>query len=370
MKSVSVVGGGMAGLLAAIQLAKAGIPCTLFEKKSYPFHRVCGEYISNEATPFLESLKLYPSVHNPVKIIRFMLSSIAGKSETASLDLGGFGISRYTFDNFLHERAVAAGVKFYTNTTVESVEFSGHSFRISASNGDFESDVVIAAHGKRSGLDVKMKRDFTQKRSPFLAVKYHVRYRHPVDLVALHNFPGGYCGVNRVENDLVNLCYLVHRDKLKACGSIPNMEETILFQNPLLKDIFLNAEFTFSKPETINEISFETKRPVENHLLMVGDSAGMITPLCGNGMAMAIHSSLIASRVVKQYCFDPSYSRLRMEQDYSREWIRNFSLRLWMGRQIQNLFGAERASAWAVHLLRNRTIAKDIIKNTHGKPFR
>ena len=369
MKSVSVVGGGIAGLLAAIQVAEAGIPCTLFEKKSYPFHRVCGEYISNEATPFLESRNLYPSVHNPVKISRFMLSSVTGSKAVTALDLGGFGISRYTFDNFLYKKALAAGVVVRENTTVESVAFSGHSFRVTTQNGDYEYDVVIAAHGKRSGLDVKMKRAFTRKRSPFLGVKYHVRYDHPDDLVALHNFPGGYCGVNRVENNLVNLCYLVQRDKLKLCGSIPEMEENVLFKNPVLKEIFLNAESRFSKPETINEISFETKLPVENHLLMVGDSAGMITPLCGNGMAMAIHASLIASRLVNQFCRDASYSRLRMEEDYSREWIKNFRMRLWFGRRIQNLFGAEKSSSWAVALLRNRAIADVIIRNTHGRPF-
>ena len=370
MKSVSIVGGGIAGLLAAIQLARAGIPCTLFEKKSYPFHRVCGEYISNEAVPFLESQKLFPSEYKPAQINRLMLSSVAGKSEVAALDLGGFGISRYTFDNFLYEKAVDAGVAMELNATVEGVEFLGSSFRIAALGREFESDVVIAAHGKRSGLDIKMRRAFVMKRSPFLGVKYHVRYDHPSDLVALHNFPGGYCGVNRVENELVNLCYLVQRDKLKTSGSIPELEERILFQNPLLREIFRNAHFIFPKPETINEISFETKLPVEDHLLMVGDSAGMITPLCGNGMAMAMHASLIASRVVTRFCSDTSYSRSRMEHDYRREWMRHFRMRLWLGRQIQNLFGSERTSGLAVMLLKNRMIANAIIRNTHGEPFR
>ncbi len=370
MKSVSILGGGIAGLLTAIQLAEAGIPCTLFEKKTYPFHRVCGEYVSNEAVPFLESLNLYPSSYNPVTVSKFMLSSVAGRSVETSLDLGGFGISRYTFDHFLYEKAVSAGVTVLLNTMVESVGFLGNSFTISTRQKEYESDVVVAAHGKRSGLDAKMQREFIRKRSPYLGVKYHVRYEHPRDLVALHNFPGGYCGINCVENNMVNLCYLVQRDKLKASGSIAEMEEKVLFRNPLLKEIFRNAEFVFSKPETINEISFETKRPVENHLLMVGDSAGMITPLCGNGMAMAMHASLIASRIVKQFCVDSSYSRSRMEEDYANQWRQAFRYRLWMGRQIQNLFGSERTSAWAVKLMGNKTFAKAIIKNTHGQPFR
>ncbi|HAC24725.1 MAG TPA: FAD-dependent oxidoreductase, partial [Cytophagales bacterium] len=65
MATVVIVGGGLGGLLAALQLAKQGIPVTLFERKQYPFHRVCGEYISNETVPFLRSLGVYPDVFQP-----------------------------------------------------------------------------------------------------------------------------------------------------------------------------------------------------------------------------------------------------------------------------------------------------------------
>ena len=68
------------------------------------------------------------------------------------------------------------------------------------------------------------------------------------------------------------------------------MERQVLLKNPHLKRIFSEADFVFGRPEVINEISFETKDPVENHILMAGDAAGMITPVCGNGMAIAIHS--------------------------------------------------------------------------------
>src|SRR5688572_11946860 len=102
---VVVVGGGISGLLAAIQLARAGIQCYVIEKKIYPFHRVCGEYISNETVPFLESCDLFPEMHSPPRILRFQLSSVGGKDKILPLDLGGFGISRHTFDYFLYERA-------------------------------------------------------------------------------------------------------------------------------------------------------------------------------------------------------------------------------------------------------------------------
>jgi menaquinone-9 beta-reductase len=77
---VSVVGGGLAGLISAIQLAREGWSVSLFEKKQYPFHRVCGEYISNETLPFLQANGLFPSEFHPEKITRFQLTSVNGKS--------------------------------------------------------------------------------------------------------------------------------------------------------------------------------------------------------------------------------------------------------------------------------------------------
>ena len=72
------------------------------------------------------------------------------------------------------------------------------------------------------------------------------------------------------------------------------MEERVLMKNPFLKNIFSNAEFLYESPLTISRISFNKKSQVENHVLMIGDAAGMITPLCGNGMSMALHGSKLA----------------------------------------------------------------------------
>jgi menaquinone-9 beta-reductase len=370
LKSVLIIGGGLSGLIVSILLAKRGIQSIVIEKKNYPAHRVCGEYISNEVAPFLKKVELYPEAFDPPAISRFMLSAINGKSKILPLEMGGFGISRYAFDHFLYLRACELGVEFVLNTSVDNVQFLGNSFRVTTSVKEFEASFVIGSFGKRSNLDIRFGRDFIKKRSPYLGVKYHVKMDHPSDLIALHNFPGGYCGVSGVENKIVNVCYLVHRDKLRQYKSIPEMEQRILFRNPHLMDIFKNGDFLFDKPETINEISFEAKSPVENHMLMCGDAAGMITPLCGNGMAMAIHSAKITSERIIQGFQDSSYKRNDMEKDYDKAWRETFSRRLFMGRQIQKLFGSEIASDIAINIaLHIKPLAMEIIRNTHGKTF-
>jgi 2-polyprenyl-6-methoxyphenol hydroxylase-like FAD-dependent oxidoreductase len=164
---------------------------------------------------------------------------------------------------------------------------------------------------------------------------------------------------------------MANRNYFQTYGNIQDFEKAVLFKNPLLKYIFANADFIFDKPLTINEISFETKGPVERHMLMVGDAAGMITPLCGNGMAMAIRSGKIAAETIIQYCQDPASNRQLMEFRYQREWTKNFAARLQFGRLIQKLFGNAMRSNIALNLAVNcRPIANVMIKNSHGLPFK
>lgn len=364
-----MIGGGLAGLVAAILLARKGIPVTLIEKRSYPFHRVCGEYISNETRPFLHKEHLFPGEFSPPEIRELQLTSVNGRSALVELDPGGFGISRFAFDDFLQKKAAEAGVRFVLNTEVSNVTAGQAEFEVHAGNNVLVGDVVIAAHGKRSRMDHALKREFIARRSPYAGVKYHARVAFPSSRIALHNFSGGYCGVVRVENEVTNICYLTRSDNLKKYKSIAAMEEAVMFRNPFIKNIFKQAEFVFDKPEVINEISFETKTAIEQHILMAGDAAGMITPLCGNGMAMAIRSGVIASRWITPFMSGET-DRQAMERGYAREWNNLFATRLWIGRQVQRLFGGEMASDMAVNIARHSgRLTRLLVRSTHGEPF-
>ncbi len=369
MKNVAIIGGGLAGLISSILLAEKGVPCILFEKKNYPFHRVCGEYISNETVQFLKLHDLYPKDFFPSQISELQLSAVSGYSATMPLDLGGFAISRYTFDHFLYQKARELGVEFRLEAEVLDVVFSGERFKLKTLQHEYEFDLVIGAYGKRAKLDLKLARAFTKKRSPYVGVKYHVKCDHPANVVALHNFHGGYCGVVNVENGLTNLCYLVHRDVVKKFKNLEEMEKDVLSKNPFLNHLFSSADFADKKPVVINEISFETKGPVEGHMLTAGDAAGMITPLCGNGMAMAIHAGKLAGNVSADFC-KGEISRNELEHAYKKMWTKNFAARLRMGRAVQRLFGNAITSNIAVNLvLYIKPLSRAIVKNTHGEIF-
>lgn len=368
---IAIIGGGLAGLINATLLARNGASVTLFEKKTYPFHKVCGEYISNEVSPFLKKARLFPSHLQPSSIHRFQFSSIKGRTYEIPLDLGGFGVSRFALDSFLLEKAKEAGVQVKERESVTSVQFIDNRFDVSTASGiQLDADFVIGAYGKNGVLDKKLNRTFTNKRSPYIGVKYHIQTDFPKDKIALHNFEGGYCGISAIEDGKYNLCYLGSRQSLRKHGSIEAMEAAVLKKNPYLREIFNNADFLFHKPEVINEFSFKPKSLIEDHILMSGDTAGLITPLCGNGMAMAIHSAKLLSETIIASTGSGAARRLAIEQQYQTVWNRTFRHRLWVGRQTQLLFGSKFTSEIAVSLMKNSPlIAKKIMKGTHGEVF-
>lgn len=369
MNDIVVIGGGLAGLTASILLNRQGYSVTLLEKKSYPFHRVCGEYISNEVAPFLKEVDLYPP--ETTEITQLLVTSPSGVELSQPLAMGGFGVSRYTFDKFLADKAKQEGVIVRENTSVENVSYQDNSFLIKLKGGEsLNSTVAIGAFGKRSSLDKQLDRPFMNARSPYMGVKYHITTDFPSDLIALHNFQGGYCGISEVENHTFNLCYLTEKKPLKKYGSIAKMEKYILQENPFLKEIFNNSDFLFEKPEVINEISFRSKSCVENHLLMIGDTSGLITPLCGNGMAMAIHGATLLSRLVVKHFKNGDLKRNALEKEYTEVWRKTFSLRLKVGRTLQNVFGDKRMTNLAIKTLRSLPKGTQLlIKQTHGKQF-
>lgn len=370
-RDVIIIGGGLSGLTSAIHLSKAGLHVTVIEKSKYPSHKVCGEYISNEVLPYLQSLGADPSALNPSRINRLIISDHYGKTLETPLPLGGFGVSRYTFDQFLMQKVVENGVELIEDT-VTNVVFENDRFFIDTNSyGVFSAPVVLGAYGKRAALDGKLSRGFFNEKSPWLAVKAHYRGDFPADTVGLHNFDGGYCGVSKVEDDILNICYLVNYESFKNFKQIEAHREQVLYRNQHLKEVFENSTPLFDKPLTISQVSFTEKEKVLRHILMIGDTAGLIHPLCGNGMAMAIQSAQIASEKVLDYFAAEGKNRLLMEQDYTKAWNKMFSSRMRTGRVLSRLFRNEKLSATMMKgLILFPGLLPGIIRRTHGQPLK
>lgn len=369
MRSVGIIGGGLAGLSAAILLQRNGFLVVLYEQKEVVRHRVCGEYISRESDRFLNNLGLdYDQLGAPT-INRFKLTSAGGVSIERPLKMGARGLSRFRLESELLKLAEQAGVEVMEREKVEGLVRTKTGWEVESRNRTAHYGQLIGAWGKRSNLDKVIDRPFYRDDSAlsgFLGVKYHRSADHAKDVIELHNFPGGYCGFSAIEDDKFCMCYLVNKQSVNDCNnSIEALEEEVLSRNTELRQLLTSSERLYDRPLVISNVSFARKQTAELGFPVIGDAAGLIAPLSGNGMSIAFHSSKLVSDLIMQ-----GLTGSNLLQQYKIEWHRHFNRRFKTGRWVQTFFGKGIATETFLKAVSPfPKIADWIIQQTHGETF-
>ena len=331
-----VVGGGLAGLSAAITAARAGLDVTVIEAGTYPRHRVCGEFLSPEAAGYLDQLGVLPALkaQRPISIRRVQITAGNGARWEGNLPGSGLGISRYALDHALAEQARAAGVSVITGTQVKRIDGNlRDGFRVETPTATLHARAVIAAHGKRSALDKALNRAFMRQRQPYIGLKAHFCGDIPPGRVDVHAFPGGYCGISGIEGGRVNVCLLARLDVFQPCASIPAFVAWMAAQNPHLARFFAGAQIE-SAWLSISQVPFTPKSAVEGDILMAGDAAGMIAPLAGDGMSIALRGGMLAADGIARWCAG-EIDAVALKRGYQATWRREFGGRVRLGRFLQ-----------------------------------
>lgn len=324
---IGIVGGGIAGLSCAILMAERGLKVCLWEQKDYPRHKVCGEYISMESYDFLNRLGLDLDSKNLPRIDKLILSGSKGRSIQSDLKVGGFGWSRYSYDEALFDRATELGVEVFVNEKVTRVD-QGKVYTI---KGTYSCNRVVGSYGKMTPSYIEKKKPYGKN---YVGVKYHITGDFDESTIELHGFPGGYCGMSKVEDERYCLCYLVDADILKShSNSIAEVERNVLVKNRNLERL-IAAERLFNKPLVISNIKFSGRASVYQNSIQLGDAAGAISPLSGNGMSMALRSANILDQVFK------GTSNKQWEQtmsSYNRSWKKAVGSKIRWAEKLNNL---------------------------------
>lgn len=339
---VAIVGGGPAGSALAALLAKAGRRPVLLERDRFPRRKVCGEFLSMESQGLLDSLGCLDAVRalGPAAIDRARFYSPSGRVAEFSLGLGALGLSRQAFDETLFRHAQSSGALGFEGANV---------MKISAEDG--ETRLEIDQHLQRVSLKAKVIID-ARGRPPvpagtgplFIGFKRHHRFKPGKaaesvlrGAVEIHLFPGGYCGINAVEGGAVNVCLLV-KDRWLASRKAPNWEavaHAMAEESPSLQRRF-EALTPDGPPSAVARVCLRAPPPHPG--LRIGDAAGMIAPLCGDGQAMALESALLMADFL---------TRDEPPERWDAVWNRRFAARLRVGRGLQRLllnpWGAELA---------------------------
>ena len=370
---IAIIGGGIAGLSLSIDLQRRGYDVAVIEKGNYPRHKVCGEYISMESHNYLQSICPPLAELNLPRITNFKLSSTGKKEFNTTLDLGGFGISRYLLENLLFAEAEKSGVVFLLKSKATDIHFDADkkSYTVRTNTEDVNASLVCNSSGRKSNFETKIKPDHPIDTSTnYVAVKYHIKLNRDPSVIEIHNFAGGYCGISNIEDNKSCLCYIVNSKKLNTVNnSIPELEKNFLHKNDNLRKIFNTAEFIFKEPVTISGVNFLIKKPATDHSFFVGDSAGSLAPITGNGMSMALRSSSILAASVDHY-FSSSITKQQLVNNYNSFWNKEFSRRIKLSRHFQKLSEYSCLTNLSIGLFNSfPVLAKSVIKQTHGSPF-
>ncbi len=291
----TVVGAGPAGSIVARHLAASGARVLLVEKKRFPRSKVCGACLNGQALAVLESVGLGSLVARlgGVKLNEFHLRS-GGRSARIELPVGA-ALSRARFDLALVEAAVDGGVTFVQETQA-IVGATGDGFRFlrlvdrerttevaarvvldAAGLGnrcrEHETDVSSRiAPGSRigAGCVVEDAPDFYGTGTIFMAVANQ-----------------GYVGLVRVEDGRLNIAAALDPDEVRRLGT-PGRAAAAVVAKAGFPPI---AALESTHWQGTARLTRYTQRLADERLFVLGDAAGYVEPITGEGMAWALASA-------------------------------------------------------------------------------
>lgn len=385
-----VIGGGPAGASAAILLAQAGWRVILAEQQAYPRQKVCGECLTPASFALLDRLgvgKLVRADAGPeLRSIGWMGRAPTIAADLPPCDVGpdrfGRALGRDHLDAMLLGRARAVGVEVLQPAKVRSLRadqrcfegtierfgtpYAPHaahgraSFSISAAfvidgHGSWETDPdqetvgsALRAHAPRFNSDL-----FGFKASFSNAALAH-------GLLPVLSFKGGYGGMVVAEGGRLTLACCIRRDALRQCRArIPGaaagaaIEQHLRASCPGVRGVLDQAQRA-GPWLSVGPLRPGIRIGGETGPFKVGNAAGEVHPLIGEGINMALQSALLlTARLIAQPVGSIDARRSReIHRSYAAAWRSAFAHRMRLAAAYAQIAMHPQLSAPATVVLR------------------
>jgi flavin-dependent dehydrogenase len=354
---VAIVGAGPGGSTLAALLARRGYSVALIDRDAFPRDKLCGEFLSYDALPIVEALGVDLGGTPEITHCR-----VVGRSRTYAFDFPhpARGMSRMLLDDALHRRAVALGAQPIT-ATATGVSRDGVTFE----GGAVRARVVAGAWGRWGRFDQQLERAFVRDRSHRnFGFKRHYRGAGAKGVIELYSFAHGYLGVNDVEDGITNICGLVHARRLQGHkGRWDAFVETVRAEERPLDAMYARYAPAQDGFLSSDPVIFRARSAVEEGIFMIGDASGVIDPLTGNGMAMAMQSALVAATFIAE-ALDGG-DRKPIEDRYRARHAELFGRRIAWSRRVAFLLSRPALLDAALHL-RHRAAGPFFLRKTRA----
>ena len=310
MADVAVVGGGPSGASAAITLAKLGYAVLLVDRAVFPRDKLCGDFINPVNWPVLQELNVSQEVlrREHAEVREFRLTSAGGAEAVALLPLSGtqqfgLGLRRYYLDHVLIERAKGEGASVVEGARIKQLCKNADGWVLEFERGgevvSQRSKIVVGADGRNSWVARRLGVAGVE-RSRRESVGFAIQLKKMGGIegrIEIHQIPGGYAGLLRVDPQTVNLCFTIQRSRLKQSVSFETLRNLQLNENPFLRDELADAE-ACCELRSISPVYFSPRKCFGDGFLLVGDAARVTEPVTGEGIYLALRSGQLAGEAI------------------------------------------------------------------------
>ena len=317
---VLIVGAGLAGSAAAIQLARAGWSVALVERQRFPRRKVCGECLAASNLPLLEALGVADAFHALAgPALRRVSLCHGGQAVSADLPPAagerhpwGRALGRETLDGLLLEAARAAGASVFQPWAVQSIIGAPGAWHCelrvpeSATLLKLRAGVVVDAHGCWEDLPTdRPQRRLARSAGDLFAFKANFKAAAlPEGVISVLALTGGYGGMVVADGGTTTVACCIRRDRLNALRiAAPGLRAGDAVEAWLRRE---NAGVRAALRDAVRDEHWLSAGPLKpgvhlaagDGIFKIGNAAGEAHPILGEGMSMALQSAALLGAVL------------------------------------------------------------------------
>lgn len=285
---VFVIGGGPAGLAAAIAARQAGFRVVVADGAQMPIDKPCGEGLMPDGLAALEKLGVTVGTENafPFQGIRFLSSGLAVAAEFCK-GAAGKGVRRTILHRLIAERASSLGVDFLWQAAVTGI--SDDSVRLG--NRTVKAQWIIGADGGNSRVRRWAGLNDFRKRDCRYAFRKHYRVRPWTDYMELYWGRHGEIYVTPVSQEQVCVALISRDPKLRL--------QEALERFPELKVRLAGAEDGSSERGAMTA-TCQLRRVSRGKVALIGDASGTVDAITGEGLCLAFSQAMVLADCLKE----------------------------------------------------------------------